>query len=175
MQGCQEKLLTAAAPQLIADVLASAGRVRFRALGSSMVPAVRSGDELTIERCPLEAVRLGDIVLTRQGARLVAHRLIRKERNSGGMGLVTRGDALWHADPVQPASALLGRAVGSRRCGALQRLYGLASTEVTRLARAVREVVSSRAATSLNTTIGSANSSGQKPAAPVSRRLESGT
>ena len=149
----------------MSDVLRQCGRVRFRALGSSMLPAIRPGDVLCIEQCTPGAARPGDVLLTRHGERVLAHRLLRKERRAGEDLLVTRGDALWHADPSQPASMLLGRVTGISRGGVtlassrsitwLQRLYGLTLTEATRLWSPVRAWVASAAAAALRTTIGS--------------------
>jgi hypothetical protein len=131
-----------------------------------MIPAIRPGDVLCIEPCTPEATRPGDVLLTRHGERVLAHRLIRKERRGGEDLLVTRGDALWHADPSQPASMLLGRVTGISRGGVtlarsrsttwLRRLYGMTLTEATRLWSPVRTwVASSAAVAALRTTIGS--------------------
>ena len=149
----------------MADVLTRHGRLRVRAFGSSMIPAIRPGDVLCIEHCTPEAARPGDVLFTRHGDRVFAHRLVRKERRGGEDVLVTRGDALWHADPSQPASMLLGRVTGISRGGVtlassrsitwLQRLYGMTLTEATRLWSPVRAWVASGAAAALRTTIGS--------------------
>jgi len=149
----------------MADVLTRHGHLRVRAFGSSMLPAIRPGDVLCIERCTPEAARPGDVLLTRHDERVLAHRLIRKERHGSEDVLVTRGDALWHADPSHPASMLLGRVAAISRDGVmlassrsitwLQRLYGLTLTEATRRWSPVRAWVASAAAAALRTTIGS--------------------
>ena len=149
----------------MADVLTRHGHLRVRAFGSSMIPAIRPGDVLCIEHCTPDAARRGDVLVTRQGERVFAHRLVRKERRGGEDVLVTRGDALWHADPSHPASMLLGRVTGISRGGVtlassrsitwLQRLHGMTLTEATRLWSPVRAWVASAAVAALRTTIGS--------------------
>jgi hypothetical protein len=162
---CKEELLTAAVLALMTDVVTRYGHVRLRAFGSSMIPVIRPSDILSVEQCSLEETCPGDVLLMRQGTRVHAHRLIRHQRQDGQVLLVTRGDALWHADPSQPASMLLGRVTGISRGGVtlassrsitwLQRLYGLTLTEATRLWSPVRAWVASAAAAALRTTIGS--------------------
>ena len=149
----------------MADVLTRHGRLLVRAFGSSMLPAIRPGDVLCIEQCTPETVRPGDVLLTRYGERVLAHRLLRKARHGGEDLLVTRGDALWHTDPSHPASMLLGRVTAITRDGVtlassrsiswLQRLHGMTLTEAARLWSPVRAWVASAAAVALRTTIGS--------------------
>jgi len=170
MQGGKKELLTAAAPALIAGVLGQYGQVRLRAYGSSMFPVIRSGDVLCIRHCTAETVQQGDVVLMRNGDRVVAHRLIDKQRHDGESFLVTRGDSLWCSDPARSASMLLGRVVAVVRNGRAldrplsttlrQRLYGLTASESTRLSRRIRSLIASLAAPALRTAIGSANSKG---------------
>ena len=45
--------------ELAAEVLRSSGELRLRVTGSSMLPAVWPGDELTIRRQPFDAGRPG--------------------------------------------------------------------------------------------------------------------
>lgn len=169
MPAGQEELLTAALPALIADVLREHGHVRMRALGSSMLPAIRPGDVLRVEPCTADDARPGEVLLMRHAGRIVAHRLLRTRRHDGQTWLVTRGDALWHTDPDHPASMLLGRVTAFSRGGVTraisrtnawpQRLYGVTVTEATRVSRALRAWVASFAAAARRTTIGSASSS----------------
>ena len=149
----------------MAEALARYGRLRLRAVGSSMIPAIRPGDVLCIEHCPPAAARPGDVLLVRHGERVIAHRLIRTHWRDRDLLLVARGDALWRAEAPCSASMLLGRVVGIRRDGRaiaasrsmtpLQRCYGLLATEVVRGARAVRGWLPAWAAATLRTAIGS--------------------
>ena len=155
----QKELLTAAAPALITDVLTRYGRLRLRAFGSSMTPAIRPGDVLCVEGCTADEARPGDVLLMRQGERVLAHRLIRKQRHGVEVLLVTRGDSLWHTDSDHPVPIVLGRVTGIGSITWLGRLYGVTLTEATRLSSSVRSWMASLAAAALRTTIGSANNS----------------
>ena len=105
----QERLLTGAVPpcagtSLAQEVLQRFGRVRFRATGSSMLPAVAPGDVLTFRAAQPQDLQPGHIVLVHDRDRLLAHRLLAHEH---GM-LVTRGDSLHATDMPACATRLLG-------------------------------------------------------------------
>ena len=90
--------------ELAIEVLRNFGKLRMRAFGSSMVPAVFPGDILTIRRASANDLRKGDIVLCTRGGTFVIHRLIGTAQQNDGPGWITRGDALNpHDPPVAPA------------------------------------------------------------------------
>jgi hypothetical protein len=150
-----QKLLTAAAPALVASVLRQFGRARLRAIGGSMFPSIESGDTLTIHRCTLDEIRHDDVVLMIDGDRLYAHRLVATPIVDGERRIVTRGDAHWRDDPPRPASSLLGRVDEVMRqdralgrppgVSTLDRVRGLAASEWTRVRAQARRLVARRA------------------------------
>lgn len=100
---------------LAADVLRAFGSLRLQVAGSSMLPAVRPGDVLTVRRQESPRVAAGDIVLFARQSRLFAHRVL---RHSGAM-LITRGDALPAQDPPVSSAELLGVVTSISREGKL--------------------------------------------------------
>jgi signal peptidase I len=98
---------------LAAQVLRSAGALRLGVTGTSMLPAIRPRDILSIRRCGPESAAVGDVVLFARAGRLFAHRVVARDRAS----LVTRGDAMPQADPPVTATELLGKVVGIERRG----------------------------------------------------------
>ena len=137
-------LVAIAAPALLADVLQRYGRVRLRATGTSMLPAIAPGDILVVERCAFEAMEPGDVILFTARGRVFAHRLL--ETRDGYF--VTRGDSNWRPDPPAHASQLLGRvtrvvrrtgvARRSLRSTSLRRAAGLAASEFRRFRVGIR-------------------------------------
>jgi signal peptidase I len=101
-----------------ADLLASGCRLRFRATGRSMQPAIGEGEMITVEPVSVEDVRSGDIVFYRTQKCVIAHRVEKIKRDSGRVTvLVLRGDTCEHLDaPVLP-SQVLGRVVAVDRGG----------------------------------------------------------
>ena len=100
--------------------------MRFRPLGGSMGPFLRSGDVVTIVAGP---GRIGDIVLAKHGAGMVLHRVVAKI----GDRIITKGDALDHFDPPITRQEVLGKAVTREHQGKISgldsvtaRLCGLA-------------------------------------------------
>lgn len=71
--------------RLAAGILAGGGSFQFEAHGHGMAPAVRDGDVLTLEPARGEAVRVGDIMLYRDGRRQpVVHRVAARGERAVG-------------------------------------------------------------------------------------------
>ena len=87
-------------------------RVRFRAAGTSMQPAIGDGDALILAPVDLLAVRPGDILLYRKQHRGIAHRVVYVQHALPAIGaFLLRGDATRTCDaPVEP-DEVLGRVV----------------------------------------------------------------
>lgn len=118
-----ETHLQAACCDLVADVVRDAGRASLRVTGLSMLPAIRPGDVLSIERVETNRaganraganeLRPGQIILYSRNGRLKAHRIvsIRSEY------VVTRGDRLLSCDVPVRSSEVIGRVASVRRNG----------------------------------------------------------
>lgn len=90
---------------LARQTLQSAGRLRLRAFGSSMLPAILPGDLLTFRSAEDSDVAAGRIVLVAANDReWRVHRIAALD----GDRVVTRGDALRHRDPPVTRASLLG-------------------------------------------------------------------
>jgi hypothetical protein len=107
---------------LYRQVLAKSGRLRFRALGGSMFPGVRSGDILTVEPASGDELHPGDLLFFSHDGGLLAHRLLRKELTADGLELTTRGDFVPSAEAPVPLSHVLGKVVSIHRGGRTIRL-----------------------------------------------------
>lgn len=94
--------------ELAAESLRSSGRLRLRVNGWSMLPSVRPGDTVLIERVNGDEISEGDIVLFRCHGRFFVHRVVKRKIHTG---LVTRGDAIRLSDPPVGENALLGKVV----------------------------------------------------------------
>ena len=114
-------------PELLSQVLKDGHKVRFRAPGKSMQPAILDGDCLMVEPIESAAIMVGDIILYQADERIVAHRVM-----NIGKGKITkiqpaapithysfilRGDASYSYDePVYP-DQILGKIVSVERNG----------------------------------------------------------
>ena len=136
---------------LVADVLGRFGRIRIRALGTSMLPTIQSGDVLDVQRCPSDQLEDGDIVLVYRAGVLCAHRMVGRGGGDDQRGVVTRGDAHWCRDDDSDAVEVLGRVVrvtrGSLNSDVLfdlsshHRLLGLARNELMRIVAPIRRLL----------------------------------
>ena len=91
--------------ELAAEVVRSFGTLALRVCGTSMLPAIRPGDRLTVRRCAIGDVRIGDVVLALRERRLIAHRVI----SHLGQSLLTCGDAVAEPDTPVSEAELLGK------------------------------------------------------------------
>ena len=103
----------AACCELVLEVARTAGEVRLKVTGASMLPTVWPGDVLTVQRCEMSELQPGQIVLYRRDAKLTAHRIT----SMAGDCLIARGDALPCCDPPVGAPEVVGRVVSIVRNG----------------------------------------------------------
>lgn len=101
-----------------AEILADGSAVRFSAEGSSMAPAIRHGDVVTIAPARAEAVRRGGIVLARRPGGLLVHRVVEiRRRADGRREFLLRGDGKGGCDAPLDERDLLGTVVAVSRHG----------------------------------------------------------
>jgi signal peptidase I len=104
---------------LVAEALRSWGRLRLRASGISMLPALWPGDLLTIQVHQLDQVKPGEIVLYMRGGRFFIHRAVSKSIDAKGTFLITRGDCMAENDLPVSRAELLGRICEIQRAGSV--------------------------------------------------------
>ncbi len=128
---------------LVAETLGAGHAMKFRALGSSMIPAIWPGDLLTIKPVGTSFPEIGEVVLTLNERGLQAHRVVERQETAPSTAIVTRGDAMTVCDPVAPTSAVLGlivarngrrlRAAPSQLVRSANRISGCAALRWLRL------------------------------------------
>jgi hypothetical protein len=115
--------------ELVHDVARSAGVVRLKVAGISMLPSIWPGDVVTVRHQNFSELKSGEIVLFRQDGSLTLHRIRRIMADR----VITRGDTLSCDDrPVRDAE-IVGKLVSIDRRGrrielgrpVWQRLMGL--------------------------------------------------
>jgi signal peptidase I len=102
---------------LVAEVARTFGCVRLRVFGTSMVPAVRPGDVLSVEGASLGELSPGEIVVFARAGRLIAHRLVAKTESTDEGHVVTRGDRVRQDDGIVSSAQLVGKVVSIERGG----------------------------------------------------------
>jgi signal peptidase I len=117
MNRCLNDDVVSATRELAEEVLRSFGSLRFAATGWSMLPAVRSGDTLVIDRVTPNQIQVGDIALVGRDGRWCAHRIVRLPRGPGNPVWITQGDAMPTPDQPVVENELLGRVTKIIRAG----------------------------------------------------------
>ena len=123
---------------VIDDALTSGTIVRFRAEGASMYPTIRDGETITVVAVSPDEVVRGDVLLCRNGTRVLAHRVVGVATNGTERLFQLKGDAKIECDAPVGARAIVGAVVNVRRNGRLIPLRGRAS----HMRRAVRAAAS---------------------------------
>ena len=103
--------------ELLLQVLRDYGRLRIRALGTSMLPTLWPGDVLGIERIDGGEVCGGDVVLFERCGQLFAHRVVAAWGFGQRRMVRTQGDSVSHTDRPFRASEVLGRVEVVDRAG----------------------------------------------------------
>ena len=95
---------------LMIDVLRRSGWVHFRAVGSSMIPAIWPGDILVVHSRRIEKTTVGDVVLFTCYQGVVAHRVIEWHEAPCGSKpvLIAQGLTIPEPDPPVTEENLLG-------------------------------------------------------------------
>jgi len=114
MNGLTEAANTLAC-ELIGETVRTFGGARLGVCGTSMVPAIRPGDLVSVERAGLSEVSPGEIVVFRRCGRLIVHRVVVKFGGRADPFLVTRGDRTRRDDGLVSSPELIGRVTHIKR------------------------------------------------------------
>ena len=118
--------------ELIHDVGRNSGEVRLKVTGASMLPAIRPGDVIRVQRCDLAELRPGQVVLFHRDGKLTAHRIQKVFTDH----LIARGDSVKIADPPVKADEIVGNVVstlrGSRIIDPAQTTWQLVASSILR-------------------------------------------
>jgi signal peptidase I len=95
------------APSFVLELLTRDGAAWVRESSDSMAPLIRPGDRLRLVPIHGNGPRRGDVVAYRRDTELIVHRVLAHDAR----GVLTKGDALPHRDPVTATDALVGRVV----------------------------------------------------------------
>ena len=95
--------------ELWCEALKSGHIMKYRALGHSMSPFIKSGSILTIK--PDKKIDMGDVILCKSGDSLFAHRVIAKNSLNGESIFITKGDNLSDRDPEVNSQSVLGKVI----------------------------------------------------------------
>jgi len=95
--------------------LAEGREIRLRVNGTSMVPFLKPGDIVVLQRIEPERLSRGDLVVVRREHDLVTHRLVWQ----GTGQWLTKGDNCRSLDPAVVDKAILGKVIALERSGTI--------------------------------------------------------
>jgi len=102
---------------LVEHVVGTGLSIRFRASGDSMYPTILNGDVITVAPVAADEIAHGDILLYRDGDRVLAHRLVGIAAYGSETRFRLRGDSNATCDLPIAASQIVGRVKTVERRG----------------------------------------------------------
>lgn len=87
--------------------------IKLEVISGSMLPMLKPGDKVLVDRAQADSLRIGDLVVTRKRGEFITHRLVGR----GAETWITKGDGLRHLDPPVAKDAILGKVVSIERKG----------------------------------------------------------
>ena len=108
--------------EILLEAMGKSGFCQVAAGGGSMLPVIRNGDWVRIERKSADRIQRGGILAFFLESDLFIHRIIRVTGRLPEPSFVTRGDSYFGSQCTVPFSQVLGVAVWRERQGRRRRL-----------------------------------------------------
>jgi len=101
--------------ELTDDLLDSQQQVNLRVGGMSMFPFLKHGDIITIRKCSINELRIGDVVVFKTAEKWIAHRLLKIITKENKIFLLTKGDTCRFKDPLFAEEQYVGKVISYKR------------------------------------------------------------
>lgn len=102
--------------QTTAESISEGSLLAVAVTGTSMFPALLSGDRVLVKKSPLDDLNVGDIILwTDDALNRVAHRIVSIDSASTPPLITTKGDLTFDADPPVEFDRVMGKIVAVLR------------------------------------------------------------
>jgi signal peptidase I len=89
--------------------------ITLRLSGYSMFPFLREGDVGHIQKCEIDLLKTGDVVVFKHHDKMIAHRLLKKEIINAKLLLITKGDTSLKPDASFDDELYVGKLVSFTR------------------------------------------------------------
>lgn len=96
--------------------------IRVNLGGRSMLPFLKAGDMATVVPVDASVLEVGDIVMFQVPAKMIAHRIIRIQKNEAAYTIITKGDSSKHPDAPLTAGDILGKLIAFEHKGQIHDL-----------------------------------------------------
>jgi ATP-binding cassette subfamily B protein len=96
-------------------LLDSQQQVKLRVGGTSMFPFLKHGDIITISKCSISELRIGDVVVFKTDGKWIAHRLLKIILKNNKTFLLTKGDTCRFKDPLFAEEQYAGKVISFER------------------------------------------------------------
>lgn len=100
-------------PETLRNILIDEKTIGLIVKGASMLPYLKEGDRVWIQKAEWDCLRVGDLLAFEQNHGIFTHRLIKKTSRV----LLTKGDNNLFADSFLTPHQILGKVIGFERMG----------------------------------------------------------
>ncbi len=97
------------------ELLGAKQEVKIRVFGNSMFPLLRNGDTVVVERCEINKLKSGDIILFRARGKWIAHRLHKIKKKESKIIFKTKGDSCIKNDKPFGVAEFVGKVISYQR------------------------------------------------------------
>jgi signal peptidase I len=91
------------------------GKIYLRLSGFSMFPFLKEGDVALIKKVEITALKIGDVIVFKQGEKMIAHRLFEIVKNGEHFTITTKGDTSQNNDPIFTEKEYVGKIISYNR------------------------------------------------------------
>lgn len=102
---------TAAARDLAWELSESGQRLKLEVISQSMLPILKPGDKIVVEKVGVESLEIGDVLVVLRKGEFITHRLV----GWGSKECYTKGDNARHFDPPVQFERILGKVIAIER------------------------------------------------------------
>ena len=105
------KSYAAVARNLAWELSESGQSLRLEVISRSMLPVLRPGDKIVVQKVGAESLEIGDLVIALRQGEFITHRLV----GLGSKECYTKGDNAHYLDPPVKSESILGKVIAIER------------------------------------------------------------
>jgi signal peptidase I len=101
--------------EMLSEEIEKRGTLSFNVASNCMAPLIRIKDKVVVEKFIPEQLVSGEIIVFNIGTDLFTHRYILRQKRSGQIEYITKGDRCFKFDPPVIENQIIGKVIGIKR------------------------------------------------------------
>ena len=96
---------------LTEELIGNVAFIKLQVGGYSMFPFLKNGDIVTIKKCGIDEFKIGNVIVFKNGNKLIAHRLIKFAKVNNKKCFILKGDSCSKKDKIITEDFVVGKVV----------------------------------------------------------------